>query len=127
MYLLTNNNVIVIMDTGNLKLIIVVNKLDSDNNGQNGHYNDGNGRWCLCADDNGHQWRYTKPFYYYYLSSEMDLKYGVTQGSVLFGALVVYSLQRSDVYEVINYHNLNMHFYADDTQIFNPFENITTY
>ena len=44
MYLLTNNNVIVIMDTGNLKLIIVVNKLDSDNNGQNGHYNDGNGR-----------------------------------------------------------------------------------
>ena len=61
------------------------------------------------------------------LSSEMDLKYGVTQGSVL--GLLLFILYISDIYEVINYHNLNMHLYGNNTQAYtgiNPLENIST-
>ena len=50
------------------------------------------------------------------LSNEMDLKYGVPQGSVLGPMLFI--LYISDIYKVVNYHSLRMHFYADDTQLY---------
>ena len=53
-------------------------------------------------------------------SSWRTMKYGVPQGSVL-GPLL-YLLYTAPIADIIKAHNLQYHFYADDTQIYVTFE-----
>ena len=54
-------------------------------------------------------------------SAEVVIEYGVPQGSVLGPKL--YTLYTKPLADVIRHHQLDMHFYADGTQLYVSFEN----
>ena len=54
-------------------------------------------------------------------SAEVVIEYGLPKGSVLGPKL--YSLYTKPLADVIRHHQLDMHFYADDTQLYVSFEN----
>ena len=48
------------------------------------------------------------------LRTPADLWYGVSQGLILGQVLIV--LYISNIYDIVKFHDLCVHFYADDTQ-----------
>ena len=54
------------------------------------------------------------------ISSPCELNHGVPQGSIL--GPVLFALYISDIYDIVEYHGLSVHFYADDTQFYVGFD-----